>query len=89
MKHDKRKAERRNLRHRALVVGLDNAPVADCMMSDVSATGAQLKLAASVELPDEFGLILAKGGAVRRLCKVVWRDANHIGVRFRDMPERA
>ncbi len=86
MKNDKRKAERRNMRHRALVVGPDNAPVADCMISDVSATGAQLNLTASVELPDQFDLILAKGGAVRRPCTVIWRDANHVGVRFRDAP---
>jgi PilZ domain len=83
MKNDKRKAPRRTLRHRALVVGLDHTPIAGCFMSDVSDSGAQLKLVdATIELPDDFALILAKGGKVHRRCTVVWRDKDRIGVRF-------
>ncbi len=85
MKADKRKAPRRTLRHRALVVGFDNAPITGCFMSDVSTSGARLKLEdATTEIPDKFGLILAKGGKVHRHCTVIWRDKDLIGVRFND-----
>lgn len=83
MKSDKRRAARRSMRRRALVVGPDNAPVADCTIADISSSGAQLKLAAPDDFPNEFDLILAKGGKVRRRCKLVWRDKSRIGVRFR------
>jgi len=82
---EKRNALRRSLRQRALVVGPDNSPVANCTISDVSNTGAQLKLGPNDDFPDEFSLILSKGGKVRRQCKVVWRDKTRIGVRFRTM----
>jgi len=33
-------------------------------------------------LPEEFILVLAKGAKVHRLCRVVWRGQDEIGVRF-------
>jgi hypothetical protein len=89
MGKDKRRAARRSLHRRALVVGFDNAPLAGCMISNVSGTGAQLRLKAPDQLPDDFGLILARGGKVRRRCQAVWRDDKRIGVRFRGGSERA
>jgi hypothetical protein len=82
MKHEKRMAIRRNFRQRALILRLDNSVVDDCAVTDVSATGAQLRLTAQDDLPDEFHLVLAKGGKVHRRCAVVWRSKNRIGVRF-------
>lgn len=82
MKYEKRKALRRNLRHRALVIRLDNSVVDDCTVSDISATGAQIKLDAKDDFPDEFNLILTRGAKVHRRCAVVWRTKNRIGVRF-------
>jgi PilZ domain len=82
MAGDKRKAARRNMRRRALVVGLDNAPLADCTIADISNSGAQLNFEASDDFPAEFNLILAKGGKVRRHCKIVWREKDRVGVRF-------
>jgi len=82
MQYDKRKAIRRPLRHRALIVGLDKAVIDNCTVSDISATGAQLRLAAKEDSPDEFDLILSKGAKVHRRCSVVWRSKNRIGVRF-------
>jgi len=82
LEFDKRKALRRNIRHRALILALDNSVVDDCTVADISATGAQLRLAAKDDFPDEFNLILAKGGKVHRRCAVVWRSKNRVGVRF-------
>lgn len=79
---EKRKAVRRNIRHRALVLRLDNSVIDGCMVSDISATGAQLRTTAIDDYPDEFRLVLAKGGKVHRRCAVVWRSKNRVGVRF-------
>lgn len=82
MEYEKRKALRRNLRHRALIVRLDNTVVDDCAVADISATGAQLRLEPKDDFPDEFHLVLSKGAKVHRRCSVVWRSKNRIGVRF-------
>ena len=79
---DKRKAVRRNIRHRALILRLDNSVVDDCAVTDISATGAQIRSNAVDDFPDEFRIVLAKGGKVHRRCAVVWRSKNRIGVRF-------
>jgi hypothetical protein len=34
------------------------------------------------EVPSEFLLAFSKDGNVRRLCRVVWRNGNTVGVRF-------
>ena len=81
MQYDKRKATRRNLRHRALVIGLDNSIFDKCTVSDISASGAQLRLTAQDDFPDEFHLVLAKGARVHRRCAVVWRSKDRVGVR--------
>ena len=79
---EKRKAPRRGMHQRALIVGPDKSPVGSCIVTDISESGAQLKLGQKDDFPDEFDLILAKGGKVHRQCKVVWRDKTNIGVRF-------
>ena len=80
--YDKRKAVRRNFRQRALILRLDNSVAGDCAVTDISASGAQLRLAATDDFPDEFRLVLAKGGKVHRRCAVVWRSKDRVGVRF-------
>ena len=58
----------------ALDVGDGSAP-ATCEILNISDGGARLRPLASTPdlLPDEFTLLLAKSGAVRRSCRVVWR----------------
>jgi hypothetical protein len=55
---------------------------------DVSKGGAKLKLDLSIDLPDQFFITLSERGDVQRLCRVVWRGANELGVRFVE-PQRA
>jgi len=54
----------------------------DCVIDDISAIGARLKIEAPTELPEEFVLLLSDRGA-RRRCKIAWRGAQEIGVLFR------
>jgi PilZ domain len=82
MSFEKRKTPRRSIRHRALIVGSDKSVLSECAVSDVSATGARLRLSAADDLPDEFYLILSKGANVQRRCAVKWRSNNNIGVQF-------
>ena len=71
-----------------MVVTLDKIPIGDCAIVDISDTGAQLKLGPKNEFPDEFYLVLAQGGKVRRRCKVVWRNKSQLGVVFRSGQDR-
>jgi hypothetical protein len=54
----------------------------DCLLVDISDTGARLELAAPAAMPETFRLLLSAGGEVRRECRVVWRSATQVGVQF-------
>ena len=82
MDYERRMAPRKNVRHSALVIRLDESIVDACTVCNISARGAQLSLAVTDDFPDEFNLVLSKGGAVRRRCEVVWRNDARVGVRF-------
>ena len=56
-----------------------NGDSADCVVHNVSATGARLSLVGSV--PNTFTL-LVDGDSIRRPCWVTWRKENLVGVRF-------
>ena len=59
---------------------LEPEPPLDCMVSDISQTGARILIDASVNLPPEFTLLLSQN--VKRQCKIVWRSEKQVGVRF-------
>ena len=52
-----------------------------CTVRDISASGASLELARSVDVPDRFTLVLEMESA-SRLCNVVWRKERTLGVQF-------
>ena len=60
------------------------APLHDCMLIDVSATGARLTAAHVAKLPADFTVVLSYRGVPRRRCHVVWRSSEEVGVRFED-----
>ncbi len=53
----------------------------DCVVRNVSETGAALEVASPVGIPAEFDLLIS-GDRTRLRCKVVWRREKRIGVRF-------
>ena len=54
-----------------------------CNIIDMSESGAQLYVAAELEVPPEFALLIGGKTDVRRHCYIVWRSGNRMGVQFR------
>jgi hypothetical protein len=79
---EKRRSPRQNVRCVGLIHDDQGSIIAQCIMMDVSASGAKLVMEAGFNVPDEFVLTLARNAGVRRNCEVVWRAAKSIGVCF-------
>jgi hypothetical protein len=79
---EQRKTLRRSIRYPGVIdLGGDQTPI-PCTLCDASQDGAQLLIDDSRPLPDGFVLVLGYDGTARRLCKVVWRSENQVGVEF-------
>jgi len=57
------------------------AAAIDCIIRNMSETGAALEVESPVGIPDEFTL-LVKPDFVKRHCRVAWRSPKRIGVAF-------
>jgi len=55
--------------------------VVDCMVRNLSATGACLVVPSTVGIPDRFDLVIAPGKDARR-CRVAWKDDTRVGIMF-------
>ncbi len=73
-----RKRPRRKLHYPAIIED-DERP---CMIWNISSTGAKLTVGDDEVIPDEFNLLLARDGAARRRCRVIWRKGFYAGVKF-------
>lgn len=83
----RRKNPRRTFNYFARVLGSD-ALQWDGFILDISEKGAQLELFDTRDIPDEFCLLIGGQGAVKRVCHVVWRSHDRLGVKFVRQPER-
>jgi hypothetical protein len=54
----------------------------DCVVRNLSETGAALEVASPLGIPAEFNLMIS-GNIVKRPCRVVWVKDRRIGVAFR------
>ena len=54
----------------------------DCVVRNISETGAALEVASPVGIPSEFNLVMS-GNIAKRSCQVVWVRDKRIGVAFR------
>jgi hypothetical protein len=73
-------------RHRTLKAGtisFARAAGIDCVVRNLSATGANLEVESPLGIPDEFTLVI-KMDQTTHFCEVTWRYAKRIGVRFVD-----
>jgi hypothetical protein len=84
-----KKVDRRNARrHRVFKEGrivLGDSSVINCIIRDLSYSGARLKLSVSMALPDTFDLLIVSEGLLfpsRR----VWRRGDHVGISFEGEP---
>src|SRR5215213_4399665 len=55
----------------------------DCLIRNLSDTGAKLIVSAAVTLPECFDLIIPQKSVTRR-ARIAWRRGEEIGVRFED-----
>jgi PilZ domain len=68
----------------ARIMGIDGTWYRDCIIEDISQTGAQVSFTSSVDgLPlKELFLVLASRGTVHRRCEMVWLNGSLMGLRF-------
>jgi hypothetical protein len=69
----------RNLKRGSITFGAGAA--IDCIIRNLSETGAGLAVESPVGVPEQFVLII-KPEPVKRNCQIAWRSAKRIGVRF-------
>jgi len=67
---ERRKAKRRTVRYGAWFA-LADGTLSECLLSDISETGARLMVDDSALVPENFVLVLSRNGAARRQCKMV------------------
>lgn len=79
---DKRGAPRQRVLKAAKIITMDNTSVIDCMVRNMSETGAQLVIEKSVRMPDEFQFFLANGDTVRDAA-LAWHRGDRVGVKFK------
>jgi len=78
-----RRATRRKVQQPVLMVREDGSIIGECMMLDVSSSGARLRLNENMQAPSEFTLLLSRfNSAMRRRCTIAWRDEQSLGIRF-------
>jgi hypothetical protein len=77
---------RNEQRHRTLKPGLivfnNGFSTIECMVRNLSESGAQLKVESLNGIPDEFQLKLKDAGSAR--AKVAWKRGTTIGIKFLD-----
>jgi hypothetical protein len=62
-------------------ISFDRAAGIDCIVRNISDEGACLEVTSPLGIPDEFSLVI-KPDSLFRKCRIVWRSARRIGVRF-------
>lgn len=81
MVRDKREAKHRSVRYGARLA-LADGTLYECVLSEISETGARITVQDAAAVPEKFVLVLSANGASRRNCCVVWRDPQQLGVKF-------
>jgi hypothetical protein len=82
---DRRSRERRSTARSRILKGakiiLGTASVIDCIVRNVTNTGARIHIPDTVDLPEAFDLTF-DGGYSFRICRIVWRSITETGVEF-------
>lgn len=80
----KRQSQRlRTFKGGSIIFGVA-API-ECIVRNMSATGAALDVDSPAGIPDDFTLLI-KPEFLKRNCRVVWRSPKRIGVQFLNPP---
>jgi hypothetical protein len=76
--------QRRSPRQRSFkggTISFGTYPSVDCIIRNISDTGARLEVHGAAVIPDQF-MLLIKPELLKRSCRVAWRDNQSIGVQF-------
>jgi PilZ domain len=83
---ERRIAQRTRIIKAAGLFGL--AHLGDCVVHDISASGARLVMASTSSVPDTFDLSFDSARTLRS-CRVAWRTATEIGLQFQQRSLRS
>lgn len=78
---DEQRSSARQRTLKAGTIAFDRAAGIDCLLRNISKTGACLEVASPIGVPETFILVVEKDG-LKRSCRVAWRSARRIGVWF-------
>ncbi len=82
---DRRNRERRSTPRSRVLKGakviIGQSSVIDCVVRNVTNTGARIRIPNTVDLPEVFDLTF-DGGYSFRSCQVKWRSITETGVQF-------
>ncbi len=78
---NRRKHERVAFRYGAAILN-DNAVICICSVLDISERGARIQIDREADIPATFRLSFSRNGQVHRLCQMMWREKNELGVLF-------
>ena len=83
MSQERRKSTRIERNTAAALVSLMGTTITDCVLKDISATGARIFVEVPEVVPDYFFLkIVEQGEQLSPKCRVRWRVRNEVGVEF-------
>ncbi len=82
---DHRRAPRLRALLGATITFNQGGSTVDCLVRDISESGARLAVPASVTLPAAFDLLIPRKNK-KRLVRMLWRRADVVGVSFADHP---
>jgi hypothetical protein len=83
---EKRIIRRQRVLKSGKIIFADGNSVVDCVIRNLSVTGARLEVPTTVGLPGEFTLVDAHANR-HYAAKVMWRRGEAMGVEFSDPPE--
>ncbi len=80
MTDEHRSAPRQRTLKGGKIVLNDGFSTIDCMVRNLSETGAKLEIASILGIPPQFKLMMSDGRSFA--CQIAWRTENAIGVKF-------
>ena len=82
MRKDSRKDKREDVGTKAWIRLDEGFSVRACRLVDLSNSGVRILVDAPHDVADRFSLLLTRGAAPGRRCRVKWRNGSEIGAEF-------
>ena len=83
MVEDRRQDQRRRTFKGGKIIFNDDRSAIDCVIKNLSTTGAALHVESTVGIPAEFKLLATSDNMIRS-CRVAWTTQDQLGVAFED-----